>query len=86
MDKEYLVEIVIESKPVLKDPEGGIIANDLMRSHGFEMVEGVRVAKILRVRLKAASEQKASQIADKMVKELRLANPVAQVYTIIVKK
>ncbi|MFH1442719.1 MAG: phosphoribosylformylglycinamidine synthase subunit PurS [Candidatus Micrarchaeota archaeon] len=86
MEKEYLVEIAIESKPVLKDPEGGVIANDLMRRHGFEMVNGVRVSKILKVRLNAANEQKAMQIAEKMVNELRLANPVAQIYTITVRK
>lgn len=86
MEKEYLVEITIESKPVLKDPEGAIIATDLMRRHGYEMVEGVRMAKVLRVRMKAASEHKASEIADRMVKDLRLANPVAQNYSILVKK
>ncbi|MEK6953745.1 MAG: phosphoribosylformylglycinamidine synthase subunit PurS [Candidatus Micrarchaeota archaeon] len=85
-DKEYQVEITIESKPVLKDPEGAVIANDLMRKHGFEMVEGVRMAKVLRVKMKAANERKAAEIAEKMVKELRLANPVAQNYTILVKK
>ncbi|MFH1750872.1 MAG: phosphoribosylformylglycinamidine synthase subunit PurS [Candidatus Micrarchaeota archaeon] len=84
-DKEYLVEITIESKPVLKDPEGGVIAADLMRRHGFEMVSGVRMAKVLRVKLNAASEKKALETAEKMVKELRLANPVAQNHTIEVK-
>jgi phosphoribosylformylglycinamidine synthase PurS subunit len=86
MEKDYLVEIVIESKPVLKDPEGNTIANDLMRKHGFEMVQGVRTAKLLRVKIKTLSEQKAGQIAEKMVTELRLANPVAQTYSISIKK
>ncbi|MFH0972170.1 MAG: phosphoribosylformylglycinamidine synthase subunit PurS [Candidatus Micrarchaeota archaeon] len=86
MEHEYLVEIVIESKPVLKDPEGNTIATDLMRKHGFEMVQGVRTAKLLRVRLSAVNEQKAMQIAEKMVIELRLANPVAQTYSISIKK
>jgi phosphoribosylformylglycinamidine synthase PurS subunit len=86
MEKEYLVEIAIESKPVLKDPEGSVIATDLMRKHGFEMVSGVRVAKVLRVRMNARDEKTAIAIADKMVKDLRLANPVAQNYTITVKK
>ncbi|HLC48540.1 MAG TPA: phosphoribosylformylglycinamidine synthase subunit PurS [Candidatus Norongarragalinales archaeon] len=85
MEREYLVEITIESKPVLKDPEGAVIATDLMRRHGFEMVEGVRMAKVLRVRMKAANEKKALEISEKMVRDLRLANPVAQNYTIAVK-
>ncbi len=86
MEKEFLVEIVIESKPVLKDPEGAVIANDLMRRHGFEMVNGVRCAKLLRVKLNATDEKKALSIAENMVKELRLANPVAQTYSIFIKK
>lgn len=86
MEKEFMVEIAIESKPVLKDPEGTVIATDLMRKHGFEMVEGVRVAKVLKVKLKAKDEKTAQAIAEKMVLDLRLANPVAQNYTITVKK
>jgi phosphoribosylformylglycinamidine synthase PurS subunit len=86
MEREFLVEIAIESKPVLKDPEGSVIATDLMRKHGFEMVNGVRVAKVLKVKMNAKDEKTAIAIADRMVKDLRLANPVAQNYTISIKK
>ncbi|MFH1199446.1 MAG: phosphoribosylformylglycinamidine synthase subunit PurS [Candidatus Micrarchaeota archaeon] len=84
--KEYAVEIAIESKPGLADPEGSVIAGDLMRKNGFGMVSAVRVAKLLRVTLSAASEEDAKKIADRMCIELRLANPVSQAYSIIIRK
>ena len=85
-EKEYLVELVIESKPSLKDPEGATIANDLMKKNGFASVAGVRTAKLLKIRLRAANEKQAAQLVEKMCHDLRLANPVAQDYTIVVKK
>ena len=86
MDKEYVLELVIESKPVLKDPEGATIANDLMRKNGFSSVQDVRTAKLIRITLSAPSEEKAISLVEKMCVELRLANPVAQNFTITVKK
>lgn len=84
-EKEFAVEITIEYKPVLSDPEGAVIANDLMRRNGFAQVEGVRTAKLLRVKLKAKNKEEAHALAEKMCKELRLANPVSQNYSILVK-
>ncbi|MFH1106814.1 MAG: phosphoribosylformylglycinamidine synthase subunit PurS [Candidatus Micrarchaeota archaeon] len=85
-EKEYTVELAIESKPGLADPEGSTIAGDLMRRNGFQMVSGVRVAKLLRVKLKASSEDEARKIGERMCADLRLANPVSQTYSIAVRK
>jgi len=81
----YVVEVVIESKPAALDPEGNTIANDLMRKNGFGMVKGVRTAKLLRINIEARSEEEARAIADRMCNELRLVNPVAHVYSINVR-
>ncbi len=75
---EYTVEIVIEAKPALADPEGETIKRDLLAKHGFEMVAGVRTAKLIRLRVNAKGESDAVKQAERMVNELRLANPVAQ--------
>jgi len=85
-EKEYTVEITIESKPGLADPEGSTIAGDLMRKNGFQMVSGVRVAKLLRVKIRAGSEDEAKKTAEKMCADLRLANPVSQTFSIAVRK
>jgi len=81
----YIVEVVIESKPGALDPEGNTIANDLMRKNGFEMVKKVRTAKLLRISVEAKGEDEARKIVDKMCNELRLVNPVAHVYSINVR-
>ncbi|MFH0817947.1 MAG: phosphoribosylformylglycinamidine synthase subunit PurS [Candidatus Micrarchaeota archaeon] len=83
---EYVAEVVIESKPAAKDPEGATIMRDLLVKKGFNTVSEVRTAKLLRVKLSAKSESDAVSLLDKMCNELRLANPVAQNYKITVKK
>jgi phosphoribosylformylglycinamidine synthase subunit PurS len=83
---EYVVEVVIESKPAAKDPEGATIVRDLMGKEGYGMVREVRTGKLLRVTIEAKSEEEASSLVDRMCNELRLANPVAQNYKISVMK
>lgn len=83
---DYTVEVVIESKPAAKDPEGATIVRDLMGKKGFGMVSEVRTGKLLRVKLSAKTEAEAVALVDRMCNELRLANPVAQNYKITVKK
>ncbi|MBU1198143.1 phosphoribosylformylglycinamidine synthase subunit PurS [Candidatus Micrarchaeota archaeon] len=81
-EKEFVAEVTIEYKPSLSDPEGATIANDLMKRNGFEHVDRVRTAKLLRIHLKAANKDKAKSMVDKMCRELRLANPVSQDYSV----
>jgi phosphoribosylformylglycinamidine synthase PurS subunit len=83
---EYVAEVVIESKPAAKDPEGATIMRDLMVKKGFGMVSEVRTAKLLRVKLTAKSEEEAVSLVDRMCNELRLANPVAQNHKISIVK
>ncbi len=82
VEKEFVASVTIEYKPVLNDPEGTVISKDLLRAHGFEQVQGVRTAKLLRVRLKAPSKEKAEELVAKMCKDLRLANPISQNFSI----
>ncbi|MFH1448771.1 MAG: phosphoribosylformylglycinamidine synthase subunit PurS [Candidatus Micrarchaeota archaeon] len=83
---EYVLEVVIESKPAAKDPEGATIVRDLMSKKGYGVVKEVRTGKLLRIKLDAKDEKDAISIVDGMCNELRLANPVAQNYRISVKK
>ncbi len=83
---EYVLEVVIESKPAAKDPEGATIVRDLIGKKGYGAVKEVRTGKVLRIKLEAKNEKEATETVDKMCNELRLANPVAQNYKISVKK
>ncbi|MCX6778188.1 MAG: phosphoribosylformylglycinamidine synthase subunit PurS [Candidatus Micrarchaeota archaeon] len=82
---KYIAELIIEPKPAAKDPEGETIKRDLMNKNGFAMVESVRSAKLLKITLEAKNENEARAIAEKMTNDLRLANPVAQNYSIVVR-
>lgn len=79
---EVKISLIIQGKKAAKDPEGETVKRDLMQRHGFQMVEEVRSAKLLKITLEAESKEKAREIVEKMVNELRLANPVAQDYEI----
>jgi phosphoribosylformylglycinamidine synthase PurS subunit len=78
----FTLELVIEPKPLARDPEGEVIRRDLMNAHGFEAVSAVRSGKLLRITLEAASEQDAERTVLRMANELRLVNPVAHSYSI----
>ncbi|MHA1409348.1 MAG: phosphoribosylformylglycinamidine synthase subunit PurS [Candidatus Odinarchaeia archaeon] len=83
---EYTVEVVIESKPFAKDPEGRTIMKDLMRKSGYENVTSVRTGKFLRIKLFSEGPEQAKEYVVKMINDLRIYNPVAHIYTINLKE
>nr|MDO8133932.1 phosphoribosylformylglycinamidine synthase subunit PurS [Candidatus Njordarchaeum guaymaensis] len=82
---EYTIEVVIENKPAARDPEGETIWRDLVTKGGYSSVKSIRVAKLLRVRISAPSENDAKDYIFKMCNELRIFNPVAHTCSINVK-
>jgi len=82
---EYTVEVVIENKPAARDPEGETIWRDLVTKGGYSSVKSIRVAKLLRVKINASSENDAKNTIFKMCNELRIFNPVAHTCSINVK-
>jgi phosphoribosylformylglycinamidine synthase len=68
----------------LLDPEGKAVQNAL-HSLEFEGVEDVRVGRLVRLRLRADSDDGARQSADEMCRRL-LANPVTEDYEIVLVK
>ncbi len=84
--KEYTVEVVIESKPYAKDPEGMTIMRDLMHKTGYERVNSVRTGKFLRIKVSAENGEEAKNYVVKMINDLRIYNPVAHTYSIVLKE
>ena len=80
---EYLVEVVLENKKAARDPVGATIQKDLIAKKGYDNITGVRSGQYLRINVKAASENEASQIVDDMCNALRIYNPVTQNLTIL---
>lgn len=79
---EYLIEVHVTPRAGLLDPQGKAVHHAL-HSLEFVDVEDVRVGRLIRVKMKATSEEDARQRADDMCKRL-LANPVTEDYSITV--
>lgn len=77
---EFAIEVRITPRQGLLDPEGNAIESAL-RSLDFEQVTEVRVGRLVRLRLSAASAEEAREQADSMCRQL-LANPVTEDYEI----
>ena len=79
---EYLVEVRVTPRVGLLDPQGKAVHHAL-HSLEFADVEEVRVGRLIRVKMKATSEDDARQRVDVMCQRL-LANPVTEDYSITV--
>jgi phosphoribosylformylglycinamidine synthase len=73
---KYLVQVVIENKPYINDPEGETIHRDLVVKGGYSNVSSVRSAKMLKMVVSSKSEKDAEQTVKKLCEELRIFNPV----------
>jgi phosphoribosylformylglycinamidine synthase len=70
------VQVVIENKPYINDPEGETIHRDLVVKGGYSNVSSVRSAKMLKMVVSSKSEKDAEQTVKKLCEELRIFNPV----------
>jgi len=77
------VNVVIENKPLIPDPEGEIILKDLLLKNGANFVKKVRTAKLLNFEVEAEDRKKAEEIILKMCNDLRLFNPVVSICKIL---
>ncbi len=72
---QYKVNVIIEPKPYLSDPEGDTILKDLI-SKGYPSVRKVRTAKMLTITVDADNDKEAVSIVKRLCDELRIYNPV----------
>ena len=73
----YVVEVIVENKPLARDPEGETIHRSLILKGGYNQVTGVRAAKLLRMNVEANSPEEARAIVRKLSDDLRVYNPAA---------
>ncbi|HEX9677243.1 phosphoribosylformylglycinamidine synthase subunit PurS [Nitrososphaera sp.] len=76
MAQKFLVQVIIENKPYINDPEGETIHRDLVLKGGYSQVQSVRSAKMLKMAVSARSEKDAEKTVQKLCEELRIFNPV----------
>jgi phosphoribosylformylglycinamidine synthase PurS subunit len=78
----FVVQIVIQNKPFINDPEGETIHRDLVVKGGYSNVHLVRSAKMLKMVLISKSKKEAEATVKKLCEELRIFNPVVSDCTI----
>ncbi len=79
---KFLVQVVIENKPYINDPEGETIHRDLVVKGGYSNVLSVRSAKMLKMIVNSKSEREAEATVKKLCEELRIFNPIVSSCTI----
>lgn len=77
---DYRIEVRVTPREGLLDPQGRAVETALT-SLGFDGVESVRIGKLVRMRVEAASEPEAMSRAREMCDRL-IANPVIEDYSI----
>ena len=72
----FQVEVAIQNKAHVRDPEGETILRDLVSYGGYAAVKEIRMAKLLRMLVEATDGDTAVQLVTKMCDDLRIYNPV----------
>ena len=72
----FKVNVTIENKPEISDPEGDTILNDLVLKDHDTFVKKVRSAKMLKFDVDAKNRKIAEKIVVDLCNEFRIYNPL----------
>jgi phosphoribosylformylglycinamidine synthase subunit PurS len=78
----FIVQVIIENKPYINDPEGETIHRDLILKGGYSNVQSVRSAKMLKMVVNSKTEMNAEETVKELCQELRIFNPVVSNCTV----
>ena len=78
----YNVNVIIENKPGISDPEGDTILNDLVLKGNYKSVSKIRSAKMLKFVIKEKTKNDAKKTIQKICDELRIYNSMVSKITI----
>jgi phosphoribosylformylglycinamidine synthase PurS subunit len=79
---KFIVQVIIENKPYINDPEGETIHRDLVVKGGYSNVQSVRSAKMLKMVVNSKTDRDAEATVKKLCQELRIFNPVVSNCTV----
>jgi phosphoribosylformylglycinamidine synthase PurS subunit len=77
----FLLEVVVDLKPGLADPQGKAI-QDALPAMGWEGITDVRVGRHVRLTVEAAGEAEARAVVEEVARRL-LSNPVIEDFRIL---
>ncbi len=72
----FNVQVTIEIKPGISDPEGETILNDLVLRGKYESVSKIKSAKMLRFTIKENSKESAQLKVQEICDDVRIYNPL----------
>ncbi len=75
----FTIEVVVENKPLARDPEGEAIHHNLILKGGYSQITDVRAGKLLRMNVQAGTAEDAQQLVKKLCDDLRIYNPAAHI-------
>ncbi len=78
----FQVNVIIENKPEIVDPEGDTILNDLVLKDKKTSVKKVRSAKLLRFEIEAKNKEFAQKTVLDLCNEYRIYNPLVSKVTV----
>ena len=78
----YNVDVIIENKPGINDPEGDTILNDLVLKGNFSNVKKIRSAKMLKFSITEKNKKLAESKVLKICNDLRIYNPLVSKVTV----
>ncbi|MBI3254305.1 MAG: phosphoribosylformylglycinamidine synthase subunit PurS [Nitrosopumilales archaeon] len=78
----YTVNVTIENKPGINDPEGETILNDLVLKGNYSFVTKIRSAKMLKFTIKEKDKKSAEKKVLQLCDELRIYNPMVSRITV----
>ncbi|HEX2471706.1 MAG TPA: phosphoribosylformylglycinamidine synthase subunit PurS [Nitrososphaera sp.] len=79
---KFIVQVIIENKPYINDPEGETIHRDLVVKGGYSNIQSVRSAKMLKMVVNSKTERDAEATVKKLCQDLRIFNPVVSNCTV----
>ena len=77
----FNVNVTIENKPEISDPEGETILNDLVLRGNYESVSKIKSAKMLRFTIEENSKESAQLKVQEICDEVRIYNPLVSKVT-----
>ena len=78
----FQVNVTIENKPGISDPEGETILNDLVLKGTHKAVSKIKTAKMLKFTIQENDKQSAQSKVQEICDDLRIYNPMVSVVTI----
>ena len=78
----YSVDVIIENKPGINDPEGDTILNDLILKGKFNSVKKITTAKMLKFFVTEKNKKLAESRVLKICDDLRIYNPLVSKVTV----